>query len=135
VQDHSTVIAFAVDEFGTANWMFDVERMVKAVTPVLESSRRMIHASKFELRGVRIDDKTAEVMLISLQDQKGIVEKNYSVKTGLEKAVAFPDHVKEVLTERFMSAIGKGKVPQGPVFDKSRIQGFGSVRDGGLGVF
>jgi hypothetical protein len=135
VQDHSTVIAFAVDEFGTANWMFDVERMVKAVTPVLESSRRMIHASKFELRGIRIDDKTAGDMLISLQDQKGIVEKNYSVKTGLEKAVAFPDHVKEVLTERFMSAIGKGKVPQGPVFDKSRIQGFGSVRDGGLGVF
>jgi uncharacterized membrane protein (DUF2068 family) len=115
--------------------MFDVERMVKAVTPVLESSRRMIQASKFELRGIRIDDKTAEDMLISLQDHKGIVEKNYSVKTGLEKAVAFPDHVKEVLTERFMSAIGKGKVPQGPVFDKSRIQGFGSVRDGGLGVF
>lgn len=135
VQDHSTVIAFAVDEFGTANWKFDVERMVKALTPVLESARRMIQASKFELRGVRIDDKTAEVMLISLQDQKGLVEENYSVKTGLDKAVAFPDHVKEVLTERFMSAIGKGKAPKGPVFDKSRIQGFGSVADTGLGVF
>ncbi len=136
VQDHSTVIAFAVDEYGTANWMFDVERMVKALTPVLESARRMIHASKFELKGIRIDDKTAEVMLISLQDQKGIVEKNYSVKTGVDKAMAFPDHVKEVLTERFMSAIGKGTTPPGPVFDKSRIQGFGSVGDkDGHGVF
>lgn len=84
------MIAFAVDEYGTANWMFDVERMVKALTPVLESARRMIHASKFELKGIRIDDKTAEVMLISLQDQKGIVEKNYSVKTGVDKAMAFP---------------------------------------------
>ena len=116
--------------------MFDVERMVKALTPVLESARRMIHASKFELKGIRIDDKTAEVMLISLQDQKGIVEKNYSVKTGVDKAMAFPDHVKEVLTERFMSAIGKGTTPPGPVFDKSRIQGFGSVGDkDGHGVF
>jgi peptidoglycan hydrolase-like protein with peptidoglycan-binding domain len=135
VQDHSTVIAFAVDEFGTANWKFDVERMVKSLTPVLESSRRMIQASKFELVGVRIDDKTAEIMLISLQDQKGLVSQNYSVKTGLDKALSFPDHVKEQLTERFMSAIGKGTAPKGPVFDKSRIQGFGSVGTGGLGVF
>ena len=135
VQDHSTIIAFAVDEYGTANWMFDVERMVKVLTPVLESARRMIQASKFELKGIRIDDKTAEVMLISLQDQKGLVDKNYSVLTGLDKAAAFPDHVKELLTARFMSAIGKGKAPTGPVFDKSRIQGFGSVSDSGLGVF
>jgi len=135
VQDHSTVIAFAVDEYGTANWMFDVERMVLALTPVLESARRLIQASKFELKGIRIDDKTAEVMLISLQDQKGLVEKNYAVKTGLDKATAFPEHVKEVLTERFMAVIGKGKAPAGPVFDKSRIQGFGSVAETGLGVF
>lgn len=135
VQDHSTIIAFAVDEYGSANWMFDVERMVQVLTPVLESSRRMIKASKFELKGIRIDDKSAEVMLISLQDQKGLVDKNYSVLTGLDKAAAFPDHVKEVLTARFMSAIGKGKAPAGPVFDKSRIQGHGSVADGGLGVF
>ena len=126
VQDHSTIIAFAVDEYGTANWMFDVERMVKVLTPLLESARRMIKASKFELKGVRIDDRTAEVMLISLQDQKGLVDKNYSVLTGLDKAAAFPDHVKEVLTARFMAAIGKGKAPTGTGFDKSRIQGFGS---------
>jgi hypothetical protein len=135
VQDHSSVISFAVDEFGTANWMFDVERMLKALTPVLESSRRMIQASKFELKGIRIDVKTAEVMLISLQDQKGLVEKNYAVKSGLERAIAFPDHVREVLTDRFKSAIGKGKAPSGPVFDKSRIRGYGSVPDSGLGVF
>lgn len=135
VQDHSTIIAFAVDEYGTADWMFDVERMVKVLTPVLESSRRMIKASKFELKGIRIHDKTAEVMLISLQDQKGLVDKNYSVLTGLDKAAAFPDHVKELLTARFMSAIGKGKAPAGPVFDKSRIKGFGSVSDSVLGVF
>lgn len=135
VQDHSTVIAFAVDEYGTANWMFDVERMVEALTPVLESSRRMVSASKFELKGIRIDDKSAEVMLISLQDQKGLVDKNYSVKTGMEKAMAFPEHVKGQLTERFMSAIGKGAAPSGPLFDKSRIEGFGHVADGGYGVF
>jgi hypothetical protein len=74
-------------------------------------------------------------MLISLQDQKGLVEKNYAVKSGLERAIAFPDHVREVLTDRFKSAIGKGKAPSGPVFDKSRIRGYGSVPDSGLGVF
>ena len=108
VQDHSTLLAFALDGFGTENFVFDVERMLVTLKRVIESSRRMIQASKFEVVGVRIDDKTAQVMLISLQDQKGLVEQNYSVKTGLDKVMSFPEHVREVLTERFLTAVGKG---------------------------
>jgi hypothetical protein len=109
LQDHSTIIAFAITDYGTANWQFDVEKMVKTLQPVLETARRMVKASKFELMGVVLDSRTMDYKLTSLQQSKGLVEANYSTLTGMDKALAFPGHVKEVLTEKFMKAIGRGQ--------------------------
>lgn len=111
MQDHSSIIAFALDDYGTKDWKADVEQMVKLLIPVLDAARRLVKAAKFELMGVSVDDRTLELKLHSLQNGKGLVDANYSVLTGMDKAMAFPGHVKEVLTERFMNAIGRGKGP------------------------
>ena len=53
IQDHSTIINFAVGEYGTANWMFDVERLVTKVQAVLEKCRELIRLSRLEILGMR----------------------------------------------------------------------------------
>ena len=55
------IINFAVGDYGTANWMFDVEKLVKRIDPVLARARMLIHASRFEIPG--------------MQNAKGVVEK------------------------------------------------------------
>jgi hypothetical protein len=106
-QDHSTIIAFAITDYGTADWMTDVEAMVKLLGPVLDAARRLVKAAKFELMGVEVNDRTMAEKLHSLQQNKGLVDENYAVKTGVDKALAFPAHVKEVLTARFLAAVNR----------------------------
>lgn len=83
IQDHSTIINFAVGDYGTPNFVFDVERLVRKIDPVLSKARTYIRSSRLEIPG--------------MANAKGIVEKNYSVKTGVAKVKAFPDHVKDTV--------------------------------------
>lgn len=107
VQDHSTIINFAVADYGTPNWMFDVEALVKKLEPVLERARFYVNESRLEIPG--------------MESQKGIAEKKGTL-----------DKIKDALMEKLESAItGKQK---GPVVDKARIQGFGHQPGGGFGT-
>ncbi|MFG0275170.1 MAG: hypothetical protein ACF8QF_08935 [Phycisphaerales bacterium] len=109
VVDHSTIINFAVGEWGTDNWMFDVERMMKKIEPLLEQSQKYIHASRLEVP--------------SLRNYKGVVQEGYSVKTGLAKVAATPGHVVDVIAERVDNWVEKPVKPKKPIVDKSRIYG------------
>ncbi len=116
VQDHSTIINFAVGDYGTPNWMFDVERLMKKVQLVLDKAQHLIHASKLEVAG-------AERM-------KGVVVEGYSVKTGMGKLAATPDHVKGKITDGISAWFVKPEKPM--KVDPSRIVGFGSSSGGRL---
>ena len=112
VVDHSTIINFAVAEWGTDNWMFDVERMMKKVDPMLKQARGYIQSSRLEVP--------------SLRGYKGVMQEGYSVKTGLSKVAATPGHVVDVIMDKVDDAIDKGK-PKKPVVDRSRIYGIYGV--------
>lgn len=107
VQDHSTIINFAVADYGTTDFVFDVEALVKKLEPVLERSRAYIGDCRLEIPG--------------MENAKGIVEK----KGTLEK-------IKDALMEKLESAFLNKQ--SGPVVDKARIQGFGHQPGGGFGT-
>lgn len=71
VQDHSTIINFAVGEYGTPNFVFDAERLVKKVDPVLARARDYIHASRFEIR--------------EFATAKGVVQQHWTMKGPLSR--------------------------------------------------
>jgi hypothetical protein len=52
VQDHSTIINFAVGDYGTPNFVFDAERLIKKIDPVLERARVFIQSSRLEIPGM-----------------------------------------------------------------------------------
>ncbi|MBL8751152.1 MAG: hypothetical protein JNK78_18485 [Planctomycetes bacterium] len=107
VQDHSTIINFAVADYGTTDFVFDVEALVKKVEPVLERARAYIGDSRLEIPG--------------MENAKGIAEKKGTL-----------DKIKEALLEKLESAfLNKDK---GPVVDKARIQGYGHQPGGGFGT-
>ena len=111
IQDHSTIINFAVGEYGTPNWMFDVEKLVGKIGPALEKSRHYIRVSRLEIPG--------------MEHAKGVVEENYSVKTGISKVTAAPGALKDKIADRIDAWFEKPEKP--PKVDKSRIVGFGST--------
>lgn len=109
VQDHSTIINFAVGDYGTPNWTFDVERLIKKVALALEKAQGYIKASRLEILG--------------LERAKGVVEMNYSKKTGLDKLTGAPDAIKDKISSRIDAWFDKPE--KLPVVDKSRIIGIG----------
>jgi hypothetical protein len=109
VQDHSTIINFAVGDYGTPNFVFDAEALVKKIGPVLSKARMYINVSRLEVPG--------------MASAKGIVVENYSVKTGLAKATGLPGHIKDSMMDKIEGWISK---PERIEVDKSRIVGFGS---------
>ena len=113
VVDHSTIINFAVGEWGTDNWMFDVERMMKKINPLLSQAQGYIHSSRLEIP--------------SLRNSKGVKQEGYSVKTGLSKVAATPGHVADVIAERIDNWVEKPVRPKKPTVDKSRIYGIYGV--------
>lgn len=110
VQDHSTIINFAVADYGTQNWMFDVERLVVKIVPVLERARVFISVSRLEIPG--------------MARMKGLVEANYSVKTGLSKVTGAPAALKDKISSTVENWFDNPV--RLPAIDKSRIVGFGS---------
>jgi hypothetical protein len=115
VQDHSTIINFAVGDYGTPNWMFDVERLIKKVALVLEKAQGYIKVSRLEIAG--------------MERAKGVVEMNYSKKTGLDKLTGAPDAIKDKISDRIDAWFDKPEKP--PAVDKSRIVGFGFTQNAG----
>jgi hypothetical protein len=110
IQDHSTIINFAVGDYGTPDFVFDVERLIKKIDPALTKARFYIHASRLEIAG--------------FQHSKGVVEQNWSAKGGLDKVTGLPAHVKKTIAGKIDAWFEKPvKLPK---VDKSRIVGFGS---------
>lgn len=114
IQDHSTIINFAVSDYGTPNWMMDVERLVKQIQVVLEKSRHYIKVSRFEMPG--------------MEHAKGIQEANWSHTSGLAKVTGAPGAAVGAIGDGIMNKIDslRGKPSPIPKVDKSRIVGFGS---------
>ncbi len=79
IQDHSTIINFAVADYGTANFVFDAERLVGKINPVLDQARTYVHASRFEIVG--------------FDAMKGVVEKNWSKQDVKGKITGLPAHL------------------------------------------
>lgn len=112
VQDHSTIINFAVGEYGTPNWMFDVEQLIPKVNKVLEKSRELLRESRLEIP--------------DMSKVKGLVEQNYSVKHGFDKVTSTPGAIKDKIGDTISGWFISPTRPPMPVVDKSRIYGIGS---------
>jgi hypothetical protein len=110
IQDHSTIINFAIGEYGTENWMFDVEQLVKKVEVVLGKCRELIRLSRLEIPGTA--------------GAKGLVEEHYSVKSGPAKLSGM---VQEKIADRLEQWFGDPVKPP-PVVDKARIRGISSAK-------
>ncbi len=110
VQDHSTIINFAVADYGTVNWMFDVERLVGRVGKALDKSRQLIHSSRLEVPG--------------MSNAKGVVDANYSVKTGFARVTGAPGALKDKIAQTIDGWFDNPVKP--PKVDRARIVGFGS---------
>lgn len=111
IQDHSTIINMAVGDYGTPEFVFDAERLIKKIRPVLDRSRQYIAASRFEIA--------------NMEKAKGIATENWSVKGKFQKITGLPSHLAEIMDEKIEGWVGD---PQKPlVVDKSRIQGIGST--------
>ena len=109
VQDHSSIINFAVGDYGTPNWIFDAERLVAKVGLLLEKAQGYIKVSRLEIPG--------------LDRAKGVVEMNYSKKTGLDKITGAPDAIMDKISSRIDAWFDNPVKP--PAVDKSRIVGIG----------
>lgn len=112
IQDHSTIINFAVGEYGTENWMFDVEKLVTKVQRVLEKCRELIRLSRLEISG--------------MAGAKGLVEENYSVKGGIDKVTGLPGAIKDKIAGQLESWFGNPVKPK--EVERSRIQGIAAAK-------
>jgi len=109
VQDHSTIINFAVADYGTPNFVFDAERLIGKINPVLAQARSYLRSSRFEIVG--------------FEGMKGVVEQNWSRRGRKEKVVGLPGHLVEKISTRISDWVERPEKP--PEWDRSRIQGFG----------
>jgi len=108
VQDHSTIINIAVGEYGGPNFVFDAERLIAKVRPVLEQARLYIAASRLELA--------------NMEKAKGIAVENWHVKGTVRKLIDLPNHVVSEISTGIAAAISTTDKP--PVVDKARIIGY-----------
>jgi hypothetical protein len=109
IQDHSTIINIAVGEYGTPDFVFDAERLIDKIRPVLAQARQYILVSRSEILG--------------LEKAKGIATENWSVKGKFDKLTDLPGHMTELMGDKIESWL---TTPEKPVVvDKSRIVGIG----------
>ena len=118
IQDHSTIINFAVADYGTPNFALDVEHLIKKIEPVLQQAREFIFASRFEIPGT--------------ENAKGIAGGDWKSKTRLGKLAAAPDHIQDSLISKVEGWFIKPEKPP-PTVDPARIVGFGTLTTGGMG--
>lgn len=112
IQPHSTVINFAVADYGTPNWMMDVELLVKRIDIVLEKARRYIKLSSFEIPG--------------LERARGLVEADWSHQSGVNKVLGAPGAAFSAIGEKLSEKIaGIGSSAAPPPAWKANIVGQG----------
>ena len=109
IQDHSTIINFAVADYGTPNFVFDAERLIGKINPVLDQARSYVRSSRFEIVG--------------FAGMKGVVDKNWSKGSVKDKVVGLPGHLVDKIGTQISDWVEKPEKP--PEWDRSRIQGFG----------
>jgi hypothetical protein len=109
IQDHSTIINFAVGDYGTPNFKFDAEALIVKINPVLDQARTYVHASRYEIVG--------------FEGMKGVVKQNWSTKTGVSKVTGAPAAVVDKISSKINDWIEKPEKPRKP--KKSRIYGIG----------
>ena len=114
IQDHSTIINFAVGDYGTPNFKFDAEQLIKKINPVLDQARLYVHASRYEIVG--------------FEGMKGVVKQNWKTKHGLSKVTGAPAAVVEKLSSRIDDWIEKPEKPK--KWDKSRIEAMTMHKNG-----
>jgi hypothetical protein len=112
IQDHSSIINMAVGEYGGPNFVFDAERMIEKVRPVLKQAREYILVSRLEITG--------------LEKAKGIATEHWSVKGKLGKLADLPNHVVETMGQKISATLSTSDKPE--LVDKSRIIGMGYVQ-------
>jgi|GEM_PF-1737448 len=117
IQDHSTIINFAVGDYGTPNFKFDAEQLIKKINPVLDQARLYVYASRYEI--------------IGFEGMKGVVKQNWKTKKGLSKVTSAPAAVVEKLSSKIDDWIEKPEKPR--KWYKSRIQAMTRTRSGGYG--
>ncbi len=110
IQDHSTIINFAVADYGTPNFVFDAERLIGKINPVLDQARSYVHSSRYEIVG--------------FEAMKGIVQKNWSRKGVVGKVTGLPAHVAGKITGKITDWVLNPEKP--PKVDKSRLVGISS---------
>lgn len=87
VSDHSTIMNIAVNDYGAPNFKEGAEDMRKRIDTALDRARQLILLSDLEIAG--------------LANHKGVVEQNYSKKTGIAKIAATPDAIMSGIVDRF----------------------------------
>ena len=107
IQDHSTIINFAVADYGTPDFKLDAERMVKKINPVLDKARTYVHNSRFEIVG--------------FDSMKGVVEKGYSKLGLMGKIKGAPGELASRIAKAVEAKLQSGDQP--PPLKKSRISG------------
>lgn len=117
IQDHSTIINYAVGDYGNSNFVFDAERLIQKIDPVLEQSREYIHASR--------------LCIPNMTNSKGIVNEGFSVKSGTGKLAAIPGEIQDRVWNKIEDWTGNPERP--PKVDPTRIKGYGHLGGGGFG--
>lgn len=87
VSDHSTILNIAVNDYGAPSFKEDAVDMRKRIDTGLDRARQLILLSDLEIAG--------------LANHKGVVEQNYSKKTGLAKVAATPNAITSGIVDRF----------------------------------
>ena len=110
VQDHSTIINFAVGDYGKKDWMLDVESLRKKIGPALDRAGQYIRASRLEIVG--------------MTNAKGAVQANWSKRDGLSQVLTAPEALADAMEARIDAWFENPEKP--PKVDKSRIYGMGN---------
>jgi len=107
IQDHSTIINFAVSDYGTPDFKLDAGRMVEKINPVLDQARSYVQKSRFEIVG--------------FDSMKGVVEPGYSKLGLIGKITGAPAELASRIAKAVEAKLHSGDQP--PPLDKSRIMG------------
>jgi hypothetical protein len=125
VQDHSTIINFAVGDYGKKNFVFDAEKLIKTVDKVLEKARQYVNDARFEIPAYK--------------RSKGVVQAGFLHKGPFN--VVLPGQTKPVgqrvdgviasIKERVAKLRGKPPAVVRP--NPKQIVGYGHTASGGFG--
>lgn len=107
VQDHSTLINLAASEFNSGRYVYDAERLIKKLRPVVRKAGEVIRASRLEIPG--------------MQRYKGIADANISKKGAIDQLTSVGSMAMSQISQSLESHAGKPDPRRGPNVDRARI--------------